>query len=303
MLLCPPWPSHAPRRPRVQLSRAARACSAAAAPPTQLRLVLETERLLIVDKPPGMAFHADAGGDGVMQAARSAQASGAFDYSGRLFGVHRLDRGTSGMLLLAKDAETAGLLGYCLRAGTIAKFYVGLSSRRPSKKMGTVSGDMARSRRGAWKLLRSDERPAVTNFVSSGVPGADGRPLRAFVLRPRTGRTHQLRVALKALGSPVLGDALYADSAEAALEERMYLHAAALRVPPLAPGEPAVEVALCPDIGAHFAAAPFQAWFAARFPPGLGADAWCADSPLLAAPPPAALHWGGEEDDSFDEYA
>jgi 2-amino-4-hydroxy-6-hydroxymethyldihydropteridine diphosphokinase len=124
---------------------------------------------------------------------------------------------------------------------------------------------------------------------------------RAFVLRPRTGRTHQLRVALKALGSPVLGDALYADSAEAALEARMYLHAAALRVPPLAPGEPAVEVALCPEIGAHFAAAPFQAWFAARFPPGSGADAWCADSPLLAAPPPAALHWGGQ-DDFDDEY-
>jgi tRNA pseudouridine32 synthase/23S rRNA pseudouridine746 synthase len=299
MLQCPPWPSHTPPRQKV-LSRAARACSTAAAP---LRLVHETERLLVVNKPPGLAFHADAGGDGVMQAARSAQASGALHYSGRLFGVHRLDRGTSGLLILAKDAESAGLLGHCLRAGAIAKFYVGLSARRPSKKMGTVSGDMARSRRGAWKLLRSSERPAVTQFVSSGVPGADGRPLRAFALRPRTGRTHQLRVALKALGSPVLGDALYADSAEAALEERMYLHACGLRVPPLAPGEQAVEVALCPDIGAHFAAAPFQAWFAARFPPGAGADAWCADSPLLAAPPPAALHWGGEEDDSLDEYA
>ena len=249
-----------------------------------------------------MPFHADAGGDGVLQAARALQASGELEYGGRLHGVHRLDRGTSGLLLLAKDAETAGLLGHCLRAGTVSKFYVALSSRRPSKKMGEVRGDMARSRRGAWKLLRTSERPAVTHFVSSGVAGAGGVPLRAFVLRPRTGRTHQLRVALKAMGAPVLGDALYADSAEAALEERMYLHAAALRVPPLAPGERAVEVALCPDGGAHFAAASFQQWFAQRFPPGAAADAWCADSPLLAAPPLETLPWTGDDeyDDAYD---
>lgn len=297
-MLYPPWPPRASPRARVSLSRAARCCSAAPAPP--LRLVLETERLLVVDKPPGMPFHADAGGDGVLQAARAAQQSGALAYTGRLHGVHRLDRGTSGLLLLAKDSETAGLLGHCLRAGTVAKFYVALSARRPSKKMGEVRGDMARSRRGAWKLLRSCERPAVTHFVSAGCAGADGEPLRAFVLRPRTGRTHQLRVALKALGAPVLGDALHAHSAEAAREQRMYLHACALRVPPLSPGEQAVEVALCPDGGAHFAAAPFQAWFAQRFPPGAAAEAWCADSPLLVAPA-AAQHWSGE-DDFDDEY-
>ena len=297
MLQCPPWPQAAAARPRVQLSRAARACSATTVPP--LRLVLETDRLLVVDKPPGMPFHADSNSDGVMQAARALQESGALTYSGRLHGVHRLDRGTSGLLLLAKDTETAGLLGHCLRAGTIRKLYVALSSRRPSKKMGEVRGDMARSRRGAWKLLRTCERPAVTQFVSSGCAGSDGTPLRAFVLRPRTGRTHQLRVALKALGAPVLGDALYANSADAALESRMYLHAAALCVPPLAPGERAVEVALCPDAGAHFAAASFQDWFAARFPPGAGAEAWCTDSPLLAALPLSAEPWAGEDD--FDD--
>jgi len=153
----------------------------------------------------------------------------------------------------------------------VHKYYVALSAKRPKKKMGTVSGEMTRARRGAWRLVKrpstdeSDEarddnegddstrvtrngspQVATTKFVSRGLlkpksaerdsrGGRDetkknARALRFFALRPLTGRTHQLRVALKSLGAPILGDALYAGKEEARKEDRAYLHAAAVRV-------------------------------------------------------------------------
>ena len=287
--LLTPWPAAPPPPLRRRCDRAAPEAAAAHAttasaspPPLALRLLHETERLLVVDKPPGLPFHEDDGGPGVLQAARAAQACGAWAYGGRLHGVHRLDRVTSGVLVLAKSAHDAGLLGGAFRAGNVRKLYVALSARRPSKKMGVVVGDMARSRRGAWMLLHSRERPATTRFVSSGVVGS--RPgLRGFVLRPLTGRTHQLRVALKSLGAPVLGDALYAAAADAAREERAYLHAAALHVPALAPGEAPLCVVCPPSSGAEFLTPQFQAWFAELFPPGAPPEAWCHGAPALHA--------------------
>jgi tRNA pseudouridine32 synthase/23S rRNA pseudouridine746 synthase len=81
---------------------------------------------------------------------------------------------------------------------------------------------MEKSRRGGWKLLHSRVNPAVTWFDSvSLAPG-----LRLYLLRPYTGRTHQLRVALKSLGAPILGDALYGPAQHDS--DRGYLHAALL---------------------------------------------------------------------------
>lgn len=75
-----------------------------------------------------------------------------------------------------------------------------------------------RGRRGSWMLARTSSDPAITRFASTAVPG--GRPgLRAFLLKPETGRTHQLRVALKSLGAPVLGDARYAQASQQAVHD------------------------------------------------------------------------------------
>jgi len=80
---------------------------------------------------------------------------------------------------------------------------------------------MERARNGSWRLARSLEDPASTTFVSrSAKPG-----LRLFALRPATGKTHQLRVAMKSIGAPIFGDERYGGSAA----DRGYLHACALR--------------------------------------------------------------------------
>jgi tRNA pseudouridine32 synthase/23S rRNA pseudouridine746 synthase len=102
----------------------------------------------------------------------------------------------------------------------VEKYYLALSDAKPAKKQGLIRGDMEKGRGGAWKLCQSQLNPAVTQFFSHSL--APGR--RLFLLRPRTGKTHQLRVAMKSLGAPILGDALYGGSAA----DRTYLHAYAL---------------------------------------------------------------------------
>ena len=250
-------------------------------PPT-LRVLFDSPRLLVVDKPAGVPFHEDAERPGVLQLLRATSA-----VPSRLYACHRLDAITSGVLVFAKSQRDAGLLGAAWRSGEVHKLYVALSARRPSKKMGAVVGDMAPSRRGAWKLLRTELRPARTQFVSSGVAGTNSRALRGFVLRPLTGRTHQLRVAMKALGAPVLGDGLYANKDDALEEDRAYLHAAAIRLPPLAPGERGVSVVCPPSSGCEFTSDAFADWFAARFLHDWEeSDCWFSDDAQLRTPAP-----------------
>lgn len=141
----------------------------------------------------------------------------------RLWLVHRLDKVTSGVWLLACSAEAAARLGRYFADGQVTKTYWAVAMGKPLKKQGWIKGDMAKSRRGAWKLLRSQNRPAVTYFDSHSVdPG-----LRCYRLEPHTGRTHQLRVAMKSLGCPILGDTLYGGAAA----DRVYLHAQQLLLP------------------------------------------------------------------------
>ena len=269
-------------------------------PPVSIRVIYEDDDLLAVDKPCGLSFHSDdlegveegsngAPAPGLLATIRAAQRSGSLtgsDYRGALHSVHRLDKVTSGITLFAKNKATASHLGEQFRSRRVHKYYVALSARKPSKKMGTVAGEMTRARRGAWRLVRSENKrketprttdskdsragtdekpgavptggtrsprlddtsepsaesekprqgsPATTKFVSRGLrkPGAgddSARALRFLVLRPLTGRTHQLRVACKSLGAPILGDAAYAGKDDARNEDRAYLHAAAVRV-------------------------------------------------------------------------
>ncbi len=221
------------------------------------RVVLETERILVLNKHAGWSLNANQLGvrDGYYEHVREAlldQRPGV-----DLYPCHRLDRLTSGCLLLAKDAATARHMGDLFASKRaeerVSKTYVALSSRKPKKKMGRVVGDMVKSRRGSWKLLRTKEQPAITSFESSSyvsslaaeAPASEQR-LYYFVVRPRTGRTHQIRVALKSLASPILGDARYGNADEANCLDRAYLHSAAMSF--TLPGNEIIQV-VCPPFG------------------------------------------------------
>lgn len=181
-----------------------------------LRTVLSHEDFLIVDKPPGMTVQRDVThGPGVLEALRQT-------LDAPVWPVHRLDAGTSGLLIVARSEAGNRELSRLFREHHVQKAYLAVSRRTPSRKQGWVKGDMEQARRGAWKLTTSMQHPAITRFFSKGLGGS-----RLFLVLPHTGKTHQIRVALKSLGAPISGDSLYG-GAEAG---RMFLHAAGLRFP------------------------------------------------------------------------
>ena len=215
------------------------------------RVVLETERVLVLNKHAGFALNANQldTRDGYYEHVRTVlldQRPGV-----DLYPCHRLDRLTSGCLLLAKDAATARHVGDLFASKRaeerVSKTYVALSSRKPKKKMGRVVGDMEKSRRGSWRLLRTKNNPAITTFESVAyVSSVAEERMYYFVVRPRTGRTHQIRVALKSLASPILGDARYGNADEASCLDRAYLHSAAMSF--TLPGNELIQV-VCPPFG------------------------------------------------------
>lgn len=181
-------------------------------------LVAETADFVVLDKSAGVSFHSEDGPGLVVIAAES------LGYP--LFPVHRLDKVTSGLILFARTRAAAAIFSSMFSQQQVQKFYLALSTGAVAKKQGWVKGDMTAGRRGGQKLLSSMHNPAVSYFISHGFSQPDGLPhkCRAFLIKPFTGKTHQIRVALKSVSAPIYGDALYqADSAD-----RVYLHAYAL---------------------------------------------------------------------------
>ncbi|WP_345428048.1 pseudouridine synthase [Halioxenophilus aromaticivorans] len=171
----------------------------------------EYSDFLVVHKPAGCDFHDSDAGPGFFNQVKAGLASD------NLWPVHRLDKPTSGLLIMAKTKACAAALGEGFAQGTIHKQYLAVAANTVKKKQGKVVGDMVRARRGIWRLQRTQINPAIMQFTSASlIPG-----WRLFSLIPRTGRTHQLRVAMKSLGAPILGDTAYSGSSA----DRLYLHA------------------------------------------------------------------------------
>lgn len=179
------------------------------------QLIADDPNFVVIYKKPGASFHSEAGVPGLFETIK--QREGFHE----LFPVHRLDKVTSGLLVMAKNAETNYSLTQAFARREIEKYYLAISEKKPAKKQGLIKGDMNPARRGAWKLLTSCTNPAVTQFFSKGA----GEGKRLFIIKPHTGKTHQIRVALKSLGSPILGDELYAAQHPS---DRTYLHAYSL---------------------------------------------------------------------------
>ena len=131
---------------------------------------------------------------------------------------HRLDKETSGLWLVAFSEKANQYFSSAFQNKHIHKVYIALTDKKPKKKQGKIVGDMDKSRRGQWKLLHTKDNPAITYFKSEGFNEGN----RLNFCFPVSGKTHQIRVALKSNGTPILGDELYAGSSSS---DRMYLHA------------------------------------------------------------------------------
>lgn len=165
-------------------------------------------------------------------------------------------------MLLGRTADAAKQISTAFEASRVRKCYIALSDRKPSKKQGIIKGDMVKARRGDWKLLRSLDNPAITQFLSFGIQNS--RPgMRMYIVKPVTGKTHQIRVAMKSLGSPILGDKRYANMLMAQEEDRAYLHAAAICFP--LNGEQ-VRILCPPSAGREFMSAAFRAAWTEHLP-------------------------------------
>jgi len=214
-------------------------------------ILYNSENVIAIEKPVNISYHDDESEEGILSYVRRLQKEKVFPYDGRIYGVHRLDRVTSGILLFAKSSDMAGLLSTAFMEKMVTKYYVALSSKKPKqKKQGWVRGDMIASRRKSWKLTKTQNNPAVTRFYTAGLGKCNLEdwdcgdetledasstenphyPRTALLFQPHTGKTHQLRVAAKSLGLPILGDPIYSDGTDCKQNRRTYLHALALHV-------------------------------------------------------------------------
>jgi tRNA pseudouridine32 synthase / 23S rRNA pseudouridine746 synthase len=186
------------------------------------RVLYRDGLMLVIDKPAGIPVHAGPGAGVNLEQG----------FEALRFGLpkppalaHRLDRDTSGCLVLGRHAKALRRLGALFAAGRIAKTYWAVVAGVPHEAEGRIETRLAKHARGAgWQMaIDAAGQTSVTNWRVLGV--ADGRAW--LELRPETGRTHQLRVHCGALGCPVVGDTFYGGPPG----EAMQLHARAVAVP------------------------------------------------------------------------
>lgn len=205
---------------------------------TSNAILAEHPDFYVINKPSGIGMHTEGDELGIIVQLQQLLATN--PSSTPLFPIHRLDKGTSGLLLVARNKAAAAIFGDLFSEHAIDKYYVAIGGHKPKKKQGLIEGDIAKSRNGSYKLLRTAKNPARSHFFSHSVPANNisGMHARLYILKPSTGRTHQLRVALKSIGAAILGDTRYGGEPA----ERLMLHASALRF--LWNGEPQCFVCL-----------------------------------------------------------
>jgi 23S rRNA pseudouridine1911/1915/1917 synthase len=220
----------------------------AEAKPAPFQIAYEDEYLLVVDKPPGVVVHPARGNrSGTLSQALAGIAAGG-DEPWRAGIVHRLDRDTSGLLVVAKSEDTHRALKSLLAARRLHREYLALVEGHPEARSGTIEAPIGRHRRDPLLMSIDSDAPreARTHFeLERLLP--DSALLRVLL---DTGRTHQIRVHMAAIGHPVLGDRQYGGRMAYGLT-RQFLHAARLSFPHPATGEQVdVQSPLPDDLGA-----------------------------------------------------
>jgi 23S rRNA pseudouridine1911/1915/1917 synthase len=188
-------------------------------------IAYEDEHLIVVEKPAGVVVHPARGHrQGTLaQALAGRVAGGAEDWRAGI--VHRLDRDTSGLLVVARSDAVHRALKAALAARAMRREYLALVEGRPPARSGTIEAPIGRDRRIRTRMSTDTDapKPAITHFaLERALP-------RSTLLRVRlqTGRTHQIRVHLQAIGHPVCGDPEYGSAGLYGLR-RQFLHAVRL---------------------------------------------------------------------------
>lgn len=210
---------------------AAAAATAAAEPVPGMKVLLDDDDVVVVDKPVGIAAHASPGWTGATVVGALAAAGYRVSTSGaaeRQGVVHRLDVGTSGLMVVAKSERAYTALKRAFKERTVEKVYHAVVQGHPEPTTGTVDAPIGRHPTADWKFaVTAAGKPSVTHYaVLEMVPAAS-----LVEVHLETGRTHQIRVHMAALRHPCVGDTAY--GADPQLAERLgltrqWLHAVRL---------------------------------------------------------------------------
>ena len=206
------------------------------------RLLYRDGLMLIIDKPAGLPVHAGPGGGRNLEQ----------DLGALRFGLphppalaHRLDRDTSGCLVLGRHRKALSRLGKLFQSGAVEKTYWAVTTGIPEQREGVIDLPLRKvsNRTGGWRMVtdpggKEGGQSAVTEYrvLGTGEGPADEK-LAWIEARPKTGRTHQIRVHLGAIGAPLLGDPQYGDKSGRAVP--LHLLARAVTVP-LYPKKPPI---------------------------------------------------------------
>ena len=200
--------------------------SAEAPPPPEpvpgMRIQFDDADVVVVDKPVGVAAHPSPGWTGPTVVGALAAAGYRISTSGaaeRQGVVHRLDVGTSGLMVVAKSERAYTVLKRAFKERTVTKVYHAVVQGHPDPTTGTIDAPIGRhpARDSRWAVV-ADGRPSITHYETlEAMPGA-----AVLQIHLETGRTHQIRVHSAAIGHPCVGDLTY--GADPRLAERLGLH-------------------------------------------------------------------------------
>ena len=241
----------------------------AQAPAPEIEVLWEDPDVIFVNKPPGMAVHPSPGHphstlvDALVARFPDLAAVIELDGTWRAGIVHRLDKDTSGVMVVARNSFARASLSDQFKCRTVEKVYIALAGGHPDRDRMTIDHPIGRLRPSASACRSSPDsgREALSQVsvirrcflaVEDGAP----IPVSVLAVRPRTGRTHQIRVHLSSIGHPCLGDPLYGRQERERLPlKRQALHALYLAVEhPRRGGRIAVQAPVAPDLGRVLAA-------------------------------------------------
>jgi 23S rRNA pseudouridine955/2504/2580 synthase len=201
------------------------------------RILYMDKQVIVIDKPPGLATQ---GGSGLTKHVDGMLDSLQYEKPTRPKLVHRLDRDTSGVLLIARTALAASGLSASLALRDTSKVYWALTRGVPKQKNGVVKGALAKE--GGHGPHGRDERMAMTEEGEEGakfslteyaVMATAGSEFAWVAARPITGRTHQIRVHLASLGTPIVGDFKYGGTdsrGKGEIADKLHLHARSIDI-------------------------------------------------------------------------